>query len=289
MSVVGIDRIVSPGIRTVIAIASRLAPLTLGRWAGRRFVTPTRRRPLPSLFDAQADIIVLPAPKAVTAYAWGSGPAVLLAHGWEGDHQDLNAFVAPLVDAGYRVVALDWPGHGRSAGSGPAPVTAMARAMQALQRKVGPFRAAIAHSLGGIALALAMGEGLAVGRAAFIATPAHPIDVKTRVARALGLGARAEAAMTAEISRLAGLPIEWVGFANLARHFRLPSLLVHASDDRMVPISDMRALVDAMPDAAVHVGTGLGHKRILSDPTVVARVVDFVRLGERPALADRAA
>jgi pimeloyl-ACP methyl ester carboxylesterase len=44
----------------------------------------------------------------------GDGPAVLLLHGWVVS-ADLNWFTAyqPLIDAGYRVIALDHRGHGR--------------------------------------------------------------------------------------------------------------------------------------------------------------------------------
>jgi 3-oxoadipate enol-lactonase len=44
----------------------------------------------------------------------GDGPAVMLLHGWIAS-ADLNwhAAYAPLVDAGYRVLAIDHRGHGR--------------------------------------------------------------------------------------------------------------------------------------------------------------------------------
>ncbi|HKN93949.1 MAG TPA: alpha/beta fold hydrolase, partial [Thermoleophilaceae bacterium] len=44
----------------------------------------------------------------------GSGPPVLLLHGWMFP-SDLNWFrtYKPLADAGYRVLALDHRGHGR--------------------------------------------------------------------------------------------------------------------------------------------------------------------------------
>ena len=49
-------------------------------------------------------------------YDWGSGPTVLLVHGWGARGTHLGKLVPPLVAAGYRVVAFDAPGHGQSSG-----------------------------------------------------------------------------------------------------------------------------------------------------------------------------
>ncbi len=43
------------------------------------------------------------------------GAAVVLVHGWPDTHQSWNRQIAPLADAGYRVLALDQRGFGRSA------------------------------------------------------------------------------------------------------------------------------------------------------------------------------
>src|SRR3546814_5611391 len=42
------------------------------------------------------------------------GPVVLLVHGWEDDHLSWAPLIDRLVAAGYRVLAPDLPGHGRS-------------------------------------------------------------------------------------------------------------------------------------------------------------------------------
>lgn len=44
----------------------------------------------------------------------GGGPAVLLLHGWPDDRSLWRHQLSALTDRGYRVVALDWPGHGGS-------------------------------------------------------------------------------------------------------------------------------------------------------------------------------
>jgi len=44
----------------------------------------------------------------------GDGPVVVLVHGYGGDLRLWNAQVAPLNEAGYRVIRYDIRGHGRS-------------------------------------------------------------------------------------------------------------------------------------------------------------------------------
>jgi hypothetical protein len=50
----------------------------------------------------------------VAGWRWGSGPAVVLLHGWGGHSGQLTSFVAPFLSRGLSVVAMDSPGHGRS-------------------------------------------------------------------------------------------------------------------------------------------------------------------------------
>ncbi|MFB9833833.1 alpha/beta fold hydrolase [Actinoallomurus acaciae] len=55
----------------------------------------------------------------------GSGPPVVLLHATLHDHTDFDAVAGPLADAGHRVLAVDWPGHGQSeTPAGSRPVTA---------------------------------------------------------------------------------------------------------------------------------------------------------------------
>lgn len=87
----------------------------------------------------------------------GSGSPVVLLHATLHDHTDFDAVAGPLAAAGHRVLAVDWPGHGRSAmpaGSGPltAPLLAdvLADFVSALDLAPAVF---IGNSVGGYAAA----------------------------------------------------------------------------------------------------------------------------------------
>src|SRR5260370_8004934 len=83
----------------------------------------------------------------MACWCWGSGPTVILIHGWEGYAAQLTHFVGPLVDAGFRVVSFDMPAHGSSTGR-QISVFDMSRAIRAVGEVFSPTRAGIAHSLG---------------------------------------------------------------------------------------------------------------------------------------------
>src|SRR5262245_16797575 len=49
---------------------------------------------------------------------WGSGPAVVLSHGWPFNADSWDYHATKLVEAGYRVVSFDRRGFGRSSQPG---------------------------------------------------------------------------------------------------------------------------------------------------------------------------
>ena len=108
----------------------------------------------------------------VRGWRRGSGPAVLLLHGWGGRSGQMSPLAGALVAAGCTAVAIDAPGHGRSSGrvaSVPLYAGAIAAAIRELR-----VRAAVGHSFGGSALAFAVAHGADVGAAVIIGSPATP-------------------------------------------------------------------------------------------------------------------
>ena len=59
-------------------------------------------------------------------------PTVLCIHGVLNDHSVWAPFLAPLAQRGWNVLAVDLPGHGRSAGTPPASVADAASRLLAM-------------------------------------------------------------------------------------------------------------------------------------------------------------
>src|SRR5689334_21746540 len=98
---------------------------------------------------------------------WGTGERVaVLIHGRLADGRAFHEVGPALAGRGYRAVAVDLPGHGRSPPDATATLDSTA---EALRRTVpGTVELAIGHSLGGMVLAVACGRGWRPGRAVYV-------------------------------------------------------------------------------------------------------------------------
>ena len=264
-------------VRAYFAIASRLLPELARRHAERLFTMPPRyagRRAHPA--DARRETVV--AGKHSLA-VWQAGPpaapAVLLVHGWGGRGVQMGSFVAPLLASGFRVVWFDQPGHGES-GSSAVALPDFVRALEALAATHGPFTAAIGHSLGAAALGVALRRGIQLGRVVFVSPPASISEHAHNFARLLGITPRIRDAMRRRLEHRYGVRFAEIDRIDELEQLRLPALFVHDRGDTEVPFEHALRLSGRMPGAQLIKTYGLGHYRILREPSVVRAVVDFV-------------
>jgi pimeloyl-ACP methyl ester carboxylesterase len=229
--------------------------------------------------------------RRVRGQRWGDGRAVYLVHGWGGWGGQLVPLVQPLVEAGYRVITYDSLSHGESDpgafGRRRSTLVEMADVLTAVADVHGQPAAVIAHSLGAPATALALRAGLKADRVVFIAPPANPAPYLSAFVRGLGFGRRVLTRTHALVERRVGVPFADLDVRGIASQVRTPPLLVvHDHDDREVPWSEGSAIADAWSEATLVSTTGLGHRRLLRDPVVLAEVASFVAsdVGVLPSL-----
>ena len=208
-------------------------------------------------------------------------PVAYLVHGWGGWRRQLDAFVGPLVEAGWRVVAFDAPGHGDSdpgpEGPGRSTILEFAGALAAVVTAHGQAAAVVAHSLGATAAAFAMEGGLAVERAVFLAPMADPLPYTRTFAGRLGFGERIRTRLVRRVERRVGMPMSAFDVpAMSSRAATPPLLLVHDRQDAETGWSDSAAIARSWPGSRLVTTAGLGHRRILRAPAVVAEVAGFV-------------
>jgi len=270
-----------------LALAERAAPGLGARAAVRMLMTlpravPGRRPAAVPDGDRQRVNLPGPAPSSIVTEAWGEGPAVYLLHGWGGDRTSWRRFVGPLTRAGFRAVTLDAPGHGDSGpgayGPGRTSLPEMITALHAAAGHHGPAHAVVAHSMGGLAAAVACLDGLSAARLVLIA-PMPDVPSAIHVfAEAAGAGERIRARMPRALERLVRVPLShFDAVQRSAEEETLPAaLVIHDGGDRKVPFGFGARLAAAWPCARLHVTRGLGHHRILHDEGVIGASVDFL-------------
>ena len=206
---------------------------------------------------------------------------VLVIHGWRSRTEYMRALIEGYREAGYKVVSLDLPGHGQSQGRRLTMVSAVDAAHMAGEW-FGPFAAVVGHSFGGAVAANAIVGSvknippLAAERLVLIAAPSSLPAIFADFSRMLNIGPRSQAAMADRVERISGRPLrEFVGDRQLART-TLPTLVIHAPDDREVSADHARLYAGAGDHVRLYWADGLGHRRILADKGVVKRAVGFV-------------
>lgn len=213
--------------------------------------------------------------RTLHGFTAGSGPVVLLAHGWGEYAARLGAHVEPLLAAGMRVVGVTMPAHGEGA-VGTTNAYQMSRAITAAATAVGGIDAIIAHSMGVTASALALRDGLSCRAIVALAVPTMCFDdTFEKFGELLQLPPRAVVGLRRAIERRLGAG-RWAGIAAaLGRHHGLPALVVHDADDPLVPLRDAQAIAEAWR-VPLTTTMGLGHRRIIRDDTVVERIAAFL-------------
>jgi pimeloyl-ACP methyl ester carboxylesterase len=220
--------------------------------------------------------------RPVAVWTWGSGPTVLLVHGWGGYGGQMQPFVEPLVRSGHQVVVFDAPAHGESGpsqlGSRRTTLFDFGYVIDAIGRERGELAGIVAHSGGCTAVAWSLLEAeWKVGSLAMIAPMASPTTYKKIFHDALGLDDDVLRRFTEYTERRFGFQwneLEVPGMA--ARAETPPVLVVHDRDDAETSWEEGKAIADAWPRSVLHTTRGLGHRRVLRDPAVLEMVTGFI-------------
>ncbi|MDR2253187.1 MAG: alpha/beta hydrolase [Bifidobacteriaceae bacterium] len=228
----------------------------------------------------------LTSPLAVETWEPFSGPeavgtasdnpkTIWLMHGWGGWRGQVAAFVAPLTDAGFRVVAADALSHGDSGpgidGARHSSGGELMRSFDALAAKLGQPDGVIAHSLGCAAVCRSYLSGrMTPERLTLVSPSPDMVQVARQFARSLGFGRRAARMLVEEMERRAKGHLADFDIAAMGATGRLPdTLVIHDDADKESPYSVSQDIQARWPGVRLVTTHGLGHHRILIKPQVV--------------------
>lgn len=203
---------------------------------------------------------------------------VLIAHGFESSSQVFEAYIAPLLEKGYEVVAFDAPAHGHSGGR-RVTLPKYVGVLRSIEQNYGPFNAYIGHSLGGLALALFL-ETSPHNESTRLVLIAPAVETATALhtfARVLHLPPDVVHEIDDYIQETSGQHVAWYSLRRAVHNIHARILYWQDEDDKITPCRDARKIEGDGHRAIRFVFTkGLGHRRICQDPQTIADILRFL-------------
>ena len=264
-------------IRLALQLYGRMAPEKAGRLVNRMAFRPSRL-PMPSRYEylldnADSYTQLQHGARNIPVYSWGQGPVVLGVHGWAGAGTQYGAWVSPLVESGYRVVLFDAPAHGRAQGES-TNLFEMAEVVARVAASVGRVHGVLAHSIGCIAAARAIADGLKPDYLVMLAPPVSLTAVMDNLGRQLGLSQDVLAVHLQLMEERFGKSVwERLDLEALSRTLTQRGLMVIDDDDTSISPDESERVFNNWENANVLRTRGLGHHRLLWSPMVVDTVL----------------
>ncbi|WP_288074702.1 alpha/beta fold hydrolase [Marinobacter sp.] len=264
-------------IRLALQLYGRMAPEKAGRLVNRMAFRPSRL-PMPSRYEylldnADSYTQLQHGARTIPLYSWGQGPVILGVHGWAGAGIQFGAWVNPLVEAGYRVVLFDAPAHGRAQGES-TNLFEMAEVVARVAASVGRVHGVLAHSIGCIAAARAIADGLKPDYLVMLSPPVSLTAVMDNLGRQLGLSQDVLAVHLQLMEERFGKSVwEQLDLEALSRTLTQRGLMVIDDDDTSISPDESERVFNNWENANVLRTRGLGHHRLLWSPMVVDTVL----------------
>jgi len=214
---------------------------------------------------------------SVKGYVWGDGPMILLLHGWQTNASRWRAFIPRLVEAGYSVVAIDAPAHGRSKGTSLTLLQYIEITKRVLET-LPPIHAMVGHSLGAMAgvIGLSQSKCPRPEKMVLLGTFSSPKGLLDQFANYLGLKPSLIKSIETEIRRLSGKNIDQLDLTqHLVKNQVDQIQIIHDQYDRIAPVDNAYRLAATLENPELIITEGCGHR--LLKPRVVDAVVDFLQ------------
>lgn len=263
--------------RLALQLYARVSPRKAGQLFNRMAFRPSRL-PMPTRYEHLLDNTdsytqLQHGSRTIPVYSWGQGPVILGVHGWAGAGIQFGAWVNPLVEAGYRVVLFDAPAHGRAQGES-TDLYEMADVTARVAASVGRVHGVLAHSLGCIAVARAIADGLQANYLAMLAPPVSLKATMKSLGQQFGLSPEALSVHLQLMEEQFGASVwDKLNLEALSLSLTQQGLIVIDDDDTSVSPEESQRVAGNWARAEVLRTSGLGHHRLLWSPMVVDTVL----------------
>lgn len=270
--------------RAIILTAKLIALIStkwIVRFAARLFTTPIKHKIPKREFEmdrnsTQEMLMVLEIGKAIMVYRLGQGNRkILLVHGWSGRGTQLVKFSDALLSQGFSIVSFDAPAHGKS----PGKTTLMPEFIESIlevDKQYGPFEAAIGHSLGGMSLLNSVRKGFKIKHLVIIGSGDIIKDIFDDFVKRMELKPEISDLMRDHFERKHHKTMADFSSYLSAKAIDIPVLVIHDHDDAEVPVQCAIHIHENLTNGQLMLTKKLGHRKILGDPAVIERSLEFI-------------
>ncbi|MFM1877598.1 MAG: hypothetical protein RLZZ241_464 [Bacteroidota bacterium] len=212
----------------------------------------------------------------IQTYFWpGSGPVVLLVHGWESNSFRWKNLIQLLQESGYAVVAFDAPAHGFSSGK-YLHVPLYSACVNHMVQTFKPL-SIVGHSMGGMTALYYAHEhpNAAVEKIVTIGSPGEFQDIMNEFRRILGFNLRVLLALDQFIFEKFGFHVHEFSSSRFVENRKQQGLLLHDKHDKIIPFQASEKVHLAWKNSTLIATEGLGHS--LNHLSVNQQIVTFLK------------
>ncbi len=252
------------------------------KFVARLFATPMKfnapERELMMRESAKKERIKLSsADKELQVYVYGySKTRVLLVHGWAGRGTQLYHLADKILENKMMVVSFDGPAHGLSEGKRTNMIEFI-DAVRLIEKKYGPFHAAVGHSFGGMSLINAVAGGLKVNKLVTVGADNSIPEIFDYFVKKMELKPDIARRLQVLFEKKHNMRLDHFTSEHQAARIKIPVLIIHDSEDRFVRVSSAVSIRQKLQNGELLITHGLGHHKIFKSPVVVQRIIEFLQ------------
>ena len=251
-------------------------------FAGKIFSTPVKiaapDRELAMRNSAKNEVLRLPqCGKDINVYVYGySKQKVLMVHGWAGRGTQLYQIADKVLENRMMVISFDGPAHGLSKGK-RTNMLEFLESIKEVDKKYGPFDAAIGHSFGAMSLINAVADGLKVNKLVAIGADNSIPRIFQYFVKKMELKPIISKKLQQLTEQKFNGKLDSLTSEHKALKIKIPTLVIHDSDDKYVNVSSAVSIRQNLKKGELLITNGLGHHKIFKNRFVIQRIIDFIK------------
>ena len=252
------------------------------RYVAKLFSTPvkvtTPDRELTMRNSAKNETLSLPqCEKDINVYVYGySKQKVLMVHGWAGRGTQLYQIADKVLENRMMVISFDGPAHGLSKGK-KTNMLEFLESIKEIDKKYGPFDAAIGHSFGAMSLINSVADGLKVNKLVAIGADNSIPRIFHYFVKKMELKPIIAKKLRQLTEQKFNGNLDSFTSEHKALKINIPALVIHDSDDKYVNVSSAVSIRQNLKKGELLITNGLGHHKIFKNRFVIQRIIDFIK------------